>query len=300
MKTLDTLTKANVSYNNLAKAYREALEEDGFQEFVSHLHLPDEELMKYTSSLLDAKEEYEHCTNCKNLLSCKNKMNGYCYLPRVLNNQIVFEYRICRFQKKKNQENAYLKNIYTFDVSEDIKNARMKNVYSDDKNRVPAIKWTLKFIKEYPNIKKGLYLHGNFGSGKTYLISAMFNELAHQNIKSAIVFWPEFLRDLKSSFGTDFKEKYERIKKVPLLLIDDIGAENTTAWERDEILSPLLQHRMQEHLPTFFTSNLTIEELEMHLSISKENVDLVKARRIIERIKQLTENQEMVSKNLRD
>lgn len=299
MITLESLKPTNVSYNNLAKSYREALEIEGFQEFVSHIHLPDEELMKYTSSLLDAKEEYDHCKNCKNILSCKNKMTGYCYLPRVVNNQLVFEYRICRYQKKKNKETAYLKNIYTFDISEDIKNARIKNLYSDDKNRVPAIKWVLNFMKEYPKVKKGLYLHGNFGCGKTYLISAMFNELAHQNIKSAIIFWPEFLRDLKSSFGIDFKEKYEKIKKVPLLLIDDIGAESTTAWERDEILSPLLQHRMQEHLPTFFTSNLSIEELETHLSISKENVDLVKARRIIERIKQLTESQEMVSKNLR-
>lgn len=300
MKTFEELKKTNVSYNNLAKSYMEALQEDGFQEFVSHLSLPEEEIMKYTSSLIDAKKEYDHCKNCKNLLACQNKITGYCYLPRVVQNQIIFEYHICKYQKKKKKEEEYLKNIYTYDISEDIKHARIKNLYSDDKNRVSAMKWVLTFIKNYPNVQKGLYLYGNFGCGKTYLISAMFNELAHQNVKSAILFWPEFLRDLKSSFGTDFKEKYEKIKKIPLLLIDDIGAENTTVWERDEILSPLLQHRMQEHLPTFFTSNLSLEELESHLSVSKESVDLVKARRIIERIKQLTETEEMISKNLRN
>lgn len=91
----------------------------------------------------------------------------------------------------------------------------------------------------------------------------------------------------------------ERIQKAPLLLIDDIGAEAVTPWARDEILSTILQYRMQEQLPTFFTSNLTIKELEEHLSITKGSVDIVKARRIMERIKQLTYDTEMISKNLR-
>ena len=145
-----------------------------------------------------------------------------------------------------------------------------------------------------------LYLHGNFGCGKTYLIAAMFNELAHKNIKSAIIFWPEFLRDLKESFSSDFKEKFEYVKKVPLLLIDDIGAESTTAWGRDEIFCPLIQYRMQEGLPTFFTSNLDINMLEEHFSVTKDKIDIIKSRRIIERINQMTDKIEMISKNLRN
>ena len=142
-------------------------------------------------------------------------------------------------------------------------------------------------------------MHGNFGCGKTYLIAAMFNELARSNIKSAIIFWPEYIRDLKASFDSDFKDKFNYIKKVPLLLIDDIGAENTTTWARDEIFCPLIQYRMQEQLPTFFTSNLTLEELEQHFSVTKNNVDIIKARRIIERIKQLTDDIQMIGKNNR-
>ena len=127
----------------------------------------------------------------------------------------------------------------------------------------------------------------------------MFNELARQGVKSAIIYYPEFLRDLKASFDTDFKEKFEYIKKVPLLLIDDIGAEVTSSWSRDEILGPILQYRMQESLPTFFTSNLDLDALETHLSSSKDGIESIKARRIMERINQLTENLTMISKNLR-
>ena len=81
--------------------------------------------------------------------------------------------------------------------------------------------------------------------------------------------------------------------------MDDIGAENSSSWSRDEVLGPLLQYRMDNNLPTFFTSNLTIEELEKALSISSSGVDKVKARRIIERIKQLSITQELISKNRR-
>ena len=156
----------------------------------------------------------------------------------------------------------------------------------------------MDFLDEFENDKttKGLYLSGNFGCGKTYLIAAIFNELARDGYKSSIVFWPEFLRQ---AFYDDFNEKFEYVKKVPLLLIDDIGAEGLTAWNRDEILCPLLQYRMDNHLTTFFTSNLSLKDLESHLSNSKQGVDLVKARRIISRIEQLTESKEMISKNLR-
>ena len=56
---------------------------------------------------------------------------------------------------------------------------------------------------------------------------------------------------------------------------------------------------MQEHLPTFFTSKLDLKALEEHFALSKNKVDYIKARRIIERIVQLTDQIEMISKNLR-
>ena len=57
---------------------------------------------------------------------------------------------------------------------------------------------------------------------------------------------------------------------------------------------------MQEKLPTFITSNLDIKELEEHLSITNNNKsEKVKARRIIERVKQLTVDIKMLGENKR-
>ena len=301
-KLVDSL-KFDKKEMDLLGNFNESLKKEEFKKLVDKIKLPYEELAKYTTILEDCAEEYNHCLNCKNIMECKNKVKGHAYLPQLQDNKLTFEYKICKKQEKLLNENKYLENIYSYDIPELIRKASMKDIYTDDKNRFNTVKWINKFIKDYEKNphSKGLYLSGSFGSGKTYLISAMFNELAKKSIKSAIIFWPEFLVYLKSLFGKEeYQEILNKIKKVPLLLIDDIGAETTTSWSRDEILSPILQYRMQESLPTFFTSNLSIDLLEKHLANSKDGIEEVKAKRIIERINQLTEKQDLISKNYRN
>ncbi len=283
---------------NLDEEYNKALTDSNFKAITKGLKLKDEELKKYTSILEECSKEYEHCKNCKNLLDCLNKVEGYCYLPVNNNGSLTFTYRPCKYKQALESKNKYLKNIKFFNTPEYVKDASLDKIYKTDKNRFKVINWLMDFLDDYESGKKckGLYLHGNFGCGKTYLIAAIFNELAKKDYKSIIIFWPEFLRQ---AFDDDFSFMFEQVKKVPLLLIDDIGAEGLTAWNRDEILCPLLQYRMDNNLTTFITSNLNKTELEQHLSNSKNGVDIVKARRIISRVEQLTEDMEMISKNLR-
>lgn len=303
MKTVIEEMNEN-NYNgkiNFEKEFDKALENEMFKEFVSKIKLDRKKMMKYTTTLEECCTNYNTCINCKGLINCPYKLAGYCYLPNVIDGRLEFDYKPCKYLKKQKEKTKYQDNVYTLDVPIDIKEASIKNINNNDSNRYDAIIWINTFLGNYKKgkIGKGLYLYGNFGCGKTYLISALFNELAKNDVKSAIIFWPEFLRDLKASFATDFKQKYEYIKKVPLLLIDDIGAEVTTPWGRDEILCPLMQYRMEAHLPTFFTSNLDMESLEEHLKVTKDQVNSIKAKRIIERINQMTEQITMISKNLR-
>lgn len=286
---------------NLKKNFEEAKSDIVFKKLVESVKMDKSKLINYTSCFQDCAIEYKNCQKCKSLLACKNKIQGYVYYPQNIEGNLEFNYVACKYQLKFKEHTKYLDNISLFSITKDIKDARMKDIYIDDKNRFQAIKYAKEFINDYlkNNHPKGMYLHGSFGSGKTYIVSAILNELAKDNVKSAIVFWPEFLRELKSSFGTTFQEKFNLVKKAPILFIDDIGAESVTAWSRDEVLGPILQYRMQDNLPTFITSNLSIKDLEEHLSITSTNVDSVKARRIIERVKHLTEEVEMISKNLR-
>ena len=301
----DNFKNKNLDYL-LDEAYDEALQDARFKEFVCKLKIKREVLKKYTSLLEESFTEYHNCQNCPGLAACQNKITGYAKLPRLSGDTLEFSYKPCKYKKKFDKEEKLHSNTTLFNVPKDIKEASIKKIYKTDKNRYKTILWLTEFIKKYKKDvhQKGLYLCGNFGCGKTYLIAAIFNELGKDGVKSAIVFWPEFLNSLKSSFNSEvkseFKNKYNFVKKVPLLLIDDLGAEAVTPWSRDEVLCPLLQYRMDEKLPTFFTCNLDLKALENHLAITSKGDEIVKAGRIISRIKQLTEYQEMISKNLRE
>ena len=305
-ETMDKFEKNNLELL-LKQNYMKAMNDTSFKSLINKFDIDEQLIIKNTSKFMKSVKCLKNCKNCKSIATCKNELVGYVYYPDITKNGLLtFKYLACKYKKKILKCEDELKNVYTFNEPEDIKNDIMKDLYIDDKNRYPVIKYLKDFIDNYGKDEvKGLYLHGNFGCGKTYMVSACLNELSKKGVKSAIVYWPEFLRTLKNSFGkprelSNFDELFDKINDVEILLIDDIGAETTTSWSRDEILGTLLQSRMQNKLATFFTSNLSIDELESHLSITKENVDKVKARRIIERVKFLTNDIKLVSENRRN
>lgn len=286
--------------NNLKQNYIKKLDDRNFRELINTLNVDENLLMKYTSSLEESAKEFANCRKCPSRDKCKNEIKGYMYSPKVDDNKITFSYVACAYEEKHLRDIKYRENVLLFEVPKKISEASLKDLYKDDKNRTEIIKYFKKFTEGYgKEFIKGMYLYGSFGCGKTYLIAALFNEFAKKDIKSAIVYVPEFLRALKSSFGTNFEEKYDYIKKVPLLLLDDIGAENLTPWARDEILGTILQYRMDQNLPTFFTSNLSLKQIEEHFTVTSNGKETIKGRRIIERINFLSEEFELTSKNRR-
>ena len=296
--------KYGKSLYKLEQDYQKNYDEDmTFRKLANETKLPTETLMKYTTKSELAACEHKNCKHCKNIMECLNEVTGYRYTPYKNDNDVEFAYQPCAYKMEIDEKNQTLTNVYYFDMPKEIKSARIKDIDTKDKNRYPAIKWIKEFIvKTKKNeVCKGLYLNGNFGCGKTYLLSAMLNEIAKNGKNIAIVYYPEFIRSLKETFNDpeEYQKRFNYIKKVDYLLFDDIGAESVTEWSRDEVLGPILQYRMEAKLATFFTSNLTLSELEEHLKTTKRDVDIVKARRIMERIKQLTESITMISVNLR-
>ena len=284
-----------IDKKSLEDNYKEACKDIKFRRLVKTINAKDEEAMKYTSSLEETVKELNNCANCEGLVYCKNRLEGHVFYPEHDSYQIKFSYAPCKYQKEMLEKQ---KNRLTRE--KDIFNASFSEIDITDKKRVKVIKWLKNFYDTYDKneVFKGLYLHGNFGCGKTYLISALFNELSKKRISTEIVYFPELLRDIKSDFDT-FADRIEYLENVDLLLIDDIGAEKVTEWSRDEILGTILQKRMNNYKTTFFTSNLNIEELERHLRINSYSDDEIKARRIIERVRQLTEDMELISENRR-
>ena len=287
------LTRTKLIVNSLKDNYIRACRNPEFQKLVASLELTAKQAMNYTSKLEEYLQEENNCKNCHGLYECKNKIRGYTNYPQKYNNHLMFSTEACYF---KSQEFKKIKQSTT--ALQELETSSLKTIDTSDKNRYKLIKWVTNFIKEYDYGKniKGLYLHGNFGCGKTYILSACFNEMKKRGFRTKIVYLPDLLRIIKGDFEA-MNDIMDELCNIDILLIDDIGAEKVTDWGRDEILGTILQSRMNEHKTTFFTSNFTIKELEEHLS--NKGVDKVKANRIVERIKQLTIDMEMLGANMR-
>lgn len=136
---------------------------------------------------------------------------------------------------------------------------------------------------------RGVYVYGPTGTGKTYLMGCIYNYFKQNGKEPAILYYPEFIRKIKSKISNNSYDFYiDLIRNEEILIIDDIGAENITEFIRDEVLGPIINHREAEKLPTFFSSNLSIDDLSELLSNGRTTIDKTKALRIVERIHSLS------------
>ncbi|MGX7109260.1 primosomal protein DnaI [Facklamia miroungae] len=186
----------------------------------------------------------------------------------------------------------------------DVQKANLEEYDLTSPQRLELMQAVTRFIEEVKEdlrLARGMYISGPFGVGKTYLLGALANALAGLGFKVSMIHYPTFTTEMKALIGQDNQlfMMLDRIKRVPILIIDDIGAESNSAWLRDDLLGVILEHRMKESLPTFFTSNFTMSELEVHLAASRNASDVTKAARIMERIKFLAKEWELSGTNRR-
>ncbi|WP_367342226.1 primosomal protein DnaI [Limosilactobacillus sp.] len=211
---------------------------------------------------------------------------------------------------KEQQQQAALRNRVTLlNMPRFIREASFDDFYMDEEHqsasRQAAFNAAIKFTQDYkPNGKfvPGLYLYGSFGVGKTFLLGAIANQLALQGDQVTMLHFPSFAVQMKNSIKNNTTEDLlNTVKAAPVLMIDDIGADAMSAWIRDDVLGVILEYRMQQELPTFFSSNFDMKELEEeHLAVDAQgNQEPLKAKRIMERIQFLSKEMPMMGQNLR-
>jgi DNA replication protein DnaC len=117
-----------------------------------------------------------------------------------------------------------------------------------------------------------ILLKGNTGTGKTHLAIASLRELVinfkvNSQADACVITVPELLMDIRSTYNSDKYTEKEIVAKyanIPYLIMDDIGAEKDTG-RSIEMLYIIIDRRNREKLPTIYTTNLTLDEIEQYL-----------------------------------
>lgn len=182
------------------------------------------------------------------------------------------------------------RNLKFYDSEVYIQDASISEFECFNGERQKAHDLAAKFLENYrkDHYEKGMLIYGRYGTGKSYLLSAIAQELALKNIAVLFVYVPDLIRSIRQGMNDgNLEERINKLKQADILMLDDFGGENMSPWFRDEIIVPVLQYRLSAKLPVFMSSNFSLVQLLEALTLTKDETNRMKAGRLIQRIKDL-------------
>lgn len=112
--------------------------------------------------------------------------------------------------------------------------------------------------------QKWLTIMGGVNRGKTHLAVAICRRWLQRGKLARYAYVPLLLDELRRGFGATGENSYEArwdmFLRVPLLVLDDLGAENPTPWVQER-LDTLLDARLMAGLSLVVTTNLNLDEI---------------------------------------
>ncbi len=128
-----------------------------------------------------------------------------------------------------------------------------------------------------------LLLLGRYGCGKTHLAAAIANHAIEQGVSTIFLTVPDLLDWLRYAYtgaNLSFEERFEEIREIPLLILDDFGTQNATAWAQEKIYQ-IINHRYVNQLPTVVTSNVMVNDFEGRIRSRLQDPNLVTVVKIL-------------------
>ncbi len=244
---------------------------------LSVLGIKDEEIPFYVTLLINYIDSKKACQNCQGLKACQADVPYMCrHLLISSSGRLISELSPCPlYSKEINKETHFLYR----DFSSDWSSLSFKVLAK--KERYKEAKMALVTAIKKGSLRPWCYFVGENGSGKSYLLASLANDLATQNKNVAFIDTNKRFDELKE-YSIKNKALYEKmmsvLTNVEYLFLDGFGDEFKSDYVRDQILLPLLSARSKGRLCTFFSSVYHLSEIER--LYSKRAGDYIVSKRL--------------------
>lgn len=203
---------------------------------------------------------------------------------------------VARLRTLGNLEAYAHKTFATFEIDFTIlepSEARLRQIFRDlsesrrqslSEAQRRAAKTAAEIALRYAEAPEGwLLFEGGYGTGKTHLAAAIANAVIERGAPVLFITAPDLLDHLRSAFGPSsenaYDELFERIRRAPLLVVDDLGAESPTAWAVEKLYQ-LFNDRHRYRLPTVITTNRDPAQIEPRIRSRLLDQDLTRSVRL--------------------
>jgi DNA replication protein DnaC len=138
-------------------------------------------------------------------------------------------------------------------------------------NNVPGVRRAFEICLEYAQNPDGwLMLTGSFGCGKTHLAAAIANYVAQSQITFPLfTVVPDLLDYLRAAFAPDqglsYGNRFNEIRDASLLVLDDLGTENSTPWATEKLFQ-IINYRYNQRRATIITTNRDLDRLDPRIA----------------------------------
>lgn len=132
---------------------------------------------------------------------------------------------------------------------------------ADDQSNEKISRAMRRYVENWQQMKEdgqGLLLYGNVGTGKTFYASCIANALLDKGIGVIMSTFPT-LAESMGNFHS--RQTLEQLQKVPLLIIDDLGAERNSEYMLEQVYT-IVDTRYKSGLPLIVTTNIPIDEIK--------------------------------------
>ena len=150
---------------------------------------------------------------------------------------------------------------------------------NDDQSRPKLTEMAKRYVNNFDKFYregKGLLLHGDVGTGKTYIACMIANALIDQGYPVLVTNFARILNTLQGTF--ERQEYLDSLNQFKLLVIDDLGVERDTGFAKEQVFN-IIDSRYRAGKPMIITTNLSMQKLATESDLSDKRV----YDRIIER-----------------